>query len=66
MKNKRITEWLKAVLSNNESSTDEELRAYFIANKVDGAVADEWIKKRGYYLNKIMRVILKDLIKERR
>jgi CheY-like chemotaxis protein len=42
--------WIKAVLANDETSTDEELRAYFIENGVKPADVDQWIVQREEYL----------------
>jgi hypothetical protein len=48
-------QWITAVLSNDEASSDDELRAYFIANGVSAADADLWLTKRDDYLRGLIR-----------
>jgi hypothetical protein len=42
--------WMVAVLSNDEASTDEELRAHFIAGGVPAPMADIYLARRNDYL----------------
>lgn len=51
---KNTTYWVKSTLSNDENSSDEELRAYFIENGLTEADADQWISKRTFYRNNII------------
>ena len=39
-----LTEWIKQVLSNDEDSTDAELRELFVANGVENV--DGWLARR--------------------
>jgi hypothetical protein len=42
--------WIEAVLANDETSTDAELRALFINEGAPPAEADKYVAKRTSYL----------------
>jgi hypothetical protein len=46
--------WVKAQLTNDESATDEEVRAYFLEAGLTEEEADEWVVKRTFYRNNIV------------
>jgi hypothetical protein len=46
--------WVKTQLTNDENSSDEEMRAYFIEGGLTEVQADDWIAKRGFYRNNIV------------
>jgi len=50
MKNEDTIRWIKAVLANDEYSTDEELFDTFTSQGVDPAEAQAWISRRDEYL----------------
>ena len=56
MDNKTIY-WVKSVLTNDENSTDKELRTYFIESGLTDAEVDEWIAKRSFYS---MNIVMED------
>jgi hypothetical protein len=43
--------WIKQVLSNDEESTDVELRDLFLSEGATGQQADEWIARRSEALS---------------
>jgi hypothetical protein len=43
--------WMLASLSNDESSSDEELKAHFVSNGIPAPIADQYISRRADYLN---------------
>lgn len=43
--------WMESILSNDESSTDHELRLFFMAHGVPAAMAESYIARRADYLN---------------
>ena len=49
--------WVKSILTNDENSTDEEMRAYFIEGGLTDSQADEWIARRSFYR---MNIVLED------
>lgn len=52
--NGKIEDWIKAELSNDETSTDEQLAQHLIKEGgVDEATAKQWVAKRGEYLKKL-------------
>ncbi len=49
-------QWVKAVLSNDEVSSDEELVDHFVQE--GGLIKEEaegWVAKRSFYLNNLVR-----------
>lgn len=47
--------WIKAELSNNESSSDEELVTYFMQEgPMTKEEATQWVSKRDFFLNNIV------------
>jgi hypothetical protein len=43
--------WMLAVLANDEATSDEEIKALFLAEGVAPAVADFHIARRAIYMN---------------
>jgi hypothetical protein len=47
--------WIKSVLSNDETSSDEELVTHFMhEGKMTEKEARMWVSKRDFYLNNIV------------
>jgi hypothetical protein len=46
--------WVKTQLTNDENSSDEEMRSYFIEGGLTEAEADEWIARRSFYRQNII------------
>jgi len=53
MEEQDVLRWIKAVLSNDEYSTDEEIFDCFCAQGVDPAVAQYWVARRDEFLGAI-------------
>jgi hypothetical protein len=51
-----ICDWVATILANDEASTDEELKAHFVANGITPAKADEYLAQRDAHLNNCCRV----------
>jgi hypothetical protein len=45
---------VKSILTNDENSTDDEMRAHFIEGGLTEAEADEWVTRRSFYRNNIV------------
>jgi hypothetical protein len=52
---RKTVEWIKATLSNDETSTEEELLRYFME---EGSLTKDeavlWVSRRSFYLNNIV------------
>ena len=54
MKDKKYYQWISAVLQNDENSTDQELRTYFMKEgKMSLKEADFYVKQRDDALKEI-------------
>jgi pyrroloquinoline quinone (PQQ) biosynthesis protein C len=55
LKKEKEESWIKAVLSNDEYSSNEELVKYFMdEGKLTEKQAKKWVAKRNFYLNNIV------------
>lgn len=52
----KTEKWVKATLSNDDNSTNDELVAYFTEEgRMSKEEAELWVSRRGFYLNNIVR-----------
>lgn len=52
---KQTEKWIKATLSNDEYSTDEEMVEYFMTEgKLTKEEAQKWVAQRSFYMNNIV------------
>ncbi len=51
----KLEHWIKAVLSNDEYSSDEEIVTYFMQEgELTSEEAQAWVAKRDFYRNNIV------------
>jgi hypothetical protein len=46
--------WVKTQLTNDDNSSDVEIRAYFIEGGLTAAQADEWVAQRSFYRTNVI------------
>ena len=60
--NKKTLRWINAVLSNDENSSDKELKSYFIAQGIKKAITKKAISYRQKFNDSFFELTEKDLI----